>query len=202
MEKFFEQERSKIVDTLEIASGNFPLIHEMDRVAASEGRKIDWGDSVVISDASHLDLVDEKSASSRKSAREGIALSNEMYVAFNNISMPFSDNSVRRVVCANFFSSSCNMSINNGTQIDFEKVKKYRDEIYRVLMPGGYLFIHDTQTPEISNQIFNGNIFNDVFDEVSIDDINDLGISADFVSKIENKFGEKSSRSMRIFKKK
>ncbi|MDD2766318.1 MAG: methyltransferase domain-containing protein [Candidatus Moranbacteria bacterium] len=201
MEKFFEQERPKIIDTLEIASGNISLIHEMDRVATLEGKEINWGDAVVISDISQRDLVDEKTALSREAVREGKTPSKEMYVAFDNISMPFSDNSVKRIICRNFFSSFSDMSTNDGSQIDTEKVKKYRDEIYRVLVPGGYLFIHDTLSPKVSDQIFDEKLFNDRFDEVSVDATNDLNISVDFVSKIENKFGEKGDRGMRIFRK-
>ena len=196
-----EREQVPIIDTLEIASGNFSLVQEMKRVADEQGGQLDFGKNVVISDY-HAELL----ADSREDLRGGQPkqekiLQNEMRLAIDNAKMPFPDDSVRRIICANFFSSESAMNTeyrDGGNSLT--TAKRFIDEIHRVLLPEGLLLIHDTLSPEVSDFIFEAGLFNVGFEEVDLKDAN-LGLTEDFVSKIKNRYGESNVRSVKILRK-
>ncbi len=198
-----EKEPKKIIDTLEISAGNFSILDEMKRVANERGENLDIGESIIISDFYKEFLMDgQRDLRGGKPAQLKQAVDG-MRVVLDNASMPFSDSSVKRIVCANFFSSESHMATeyrDGGNNL--EVVRRYIKEIRRVLIPGGYLFIHDTLSPEVSDFIFESQIFNDDFEEIDMDKQESLKLSLDFINQIKNRFGEEGLRGIKVFRKK
>ncbi len=197
------KEQPKVIDTLEIAAGDFSLVQEMKRVADEQKKLLDFGANVVISDY-HSDLL----ADTRDDLRAGRSsqektLDNEIRVAIDNASMPFPDGSVKRIISANFFSSESAMHTeyrDGGNSLAI--VKRYINEIRRVLAPGGYLFIHDTLSPEVSDFIIEEGLFDVDFEEVNIESENGLGLDIALVDQLKNRYGEQGIRGVKVFKKK
>lgn len=205
MSKSFEQSHSKekmvLVDTLEIAAGNFSLIREIGRVGEECGEEIDFGKNVIVTDIDEDNLrYSREDFEYDKEDKPGLSFDRNFSI-IDNAKMPFVDSSVKRVFCSNFFSSQQAMGVGLWQQPGKTRIKEFLQEIHRVLIPGGFLVIHDTLSPEISDQLIEDGYFSKGFKDVSEDGAEIFGVSPTFFSQVKNKYGEYGNREIKIFRK-
>lgn len=200
-EQKHSEEKPRIVDTLEIAAGNFSLVKEIARVAEQRGERVDFGESVVVSDIDESDVRSTRE-DFEYDTKNGMNRPEVRFTVTDVAKMPFPDGSVGRVICSNFFSSRAAMRIGMQAQPGTSKAREYIREIHRVLVSGGLLLLHDTLSPEISDQLIKDGYFSEYFKDVSEKRPQTLGISPGFVGSIQNRHGEAGERDMKVFMKK